>query len=74
MDGNEVRRKTIYVRVAHLAGVTYESIRRHQYVLQDLRLAGLVERPSRGVYTITAKGTEWLQSGNGLTKANLHGV
>lgn len=72
MDGNEVPRKTIYERVAHLAGVTYESIRSHQYVLQDLRLAGLVKRPSRGVYRITPKGAEWLQSGKGLTKPDLH--
>ena len=70
-DGEEARRKTVYQRVAVAAGVPYETLAHHGYILQDLRVAGLLERISRGIYRITPMGTEWLRTGKPLTKASL---
>ena len=71
LDGEEARRKTVYERIAVVAGVPYETLAHHGYVLQDLRVAGLVERISRGIYRITPMGTEWIRTGKPLTKASL---
>ena len=70
-EGKSCRRKAIYEQVANSAGVPYDTLASHGYILQDLRSAGLVERPSRGIYRITCKGSHCLQSGVPLTKANL---
>ena len=52
-DGEEARRKTVYQSMAVAAGVHYETLANHGYILQDLRVAGLLERISRGIYRIT---------------------
>lgn len=71
-DRSEVaRRKTVYRRMAVAAGVPYETLANHGYILQHLRVAGLLERISRGIYRITPMGTEWLRTGKPLTKASL---
>ena len=70
-DDKPCRRKAIYEQVAKSAGVPYDTLASHGYILQDLRSAGLVERPSRGIYRITRKGCRWLQCGVPLTKSNL---
>jgi len=70
-DGEEARRKTVYQRMADAAGVPYETLAQRGYILQDLRVAGLMERISRGIYRITPMGTEWLRTGKPLTTASL---
>ena len=70
-DGEEAKRKTVYQRMAVAAGLPYETLAHHGYILQDLRVTGLLERISRGIYRITPMGTEWLRTGKPLTTASL---